>query len=385
MRALPTILLTTLMGFSAALAAQTRDENWKRCAGGEPDLGIGGCTLVIQSGQETDNNLVIAFTNRGNYYRDKGEDDRAIQDYDQAIKLNPNNSDSFLGRGNVYFHKKEYDRAIQEYDQAIKLNSNSVFAFNARGQAYAGKGDYDQALQDYDQAIKLDPGYSAAFNNRGNAYSNLGKYDLALKDFDQLLKLVPDSAFGFNNRGNAYLRMGQYQRSIPEFNQAIKLKPNYLNAFRGRAAAYFYLGQFDEAEPDFATALKSTPTDGYSALWLYVTQSRAGKNARATLEQDAGQIDRTAWPGPLVDFFLGKTTSAAVLALAADPSPHEDKSHHCEAYFYLAEDALKQGRRSEAKRLLQQSIDTNAIWELQYAASKEQLKRLRPAQAAQAH
>ena len=113
------ILLMTLLGASATLAGQTRDENWKRCLDSNPDLSIGGCTALIQAGQENDSNLAKAFRNRGIAYDDKGEYDRAIQDYDQSIRINPNFADAYSSRGSAYDDKGDYDRALQDYAQAL--------------------------------------------------------------------------------------------------------------------------------------------------------------------------------------------------------------------------------------------------------------------------
>jgi hypothetical protein len=109
-------------------AAQDRDPQWNRCvlydehgklrAGASPDLAIGACTAIIQSSQETANGLAAAFLNRGRGYAGKRDYDRAIQDYDQAIRLDPNNAAAFSSRGNAYNHKHEYDRAIQDPPRA---------------------------------------------------------------------------------------------------------------------------------------------------------------------------------------------------------------------------------------------------------------------------
>ena len=113
MRVLSIFVLTALLGASAILTSQTRDDNWNRCKDRDPDLSIGGCTALIQAGQENDSNLAIVFYNRGNAYEAKGAYDQAIQDYDQAIKLNPSYAIAFNNRGNAYEAKGAYDQAIR--------------------------------------------------------------------------------------------------------------------------------------------------------------------------------------------------------------------------------------------------------------------------------
>jgi tetratricopeptide (TPR) repeat protein len=149
-------VLTHIAGFGGAATAQTLDR--QRCsAAPDLDLIISGCTAVIQSGHETPQNLATAFNNRGVAYASKRQLDRAIQDLDQAIRINPSDALAFGNRGNYYAVKRQYDRAIQDYDQAIRINPNFAKAFYNRGRAYAYKRQYDRAIQDYDQAIRINP------------------------------------------------------------------------------------------------------------------------------------------------------------------------------------------------------------------------------------
>ncbi len=131
---------------------------------------------------------------------------------------------AFHNRGIEYHKKGLYDRAIAEYNQAIKLNPDYTRAFNNRGRAYAKKGLYDRAIADFDAAIKLKPDYTSTFNSRGRAYVKKGLYDRAIADFDAVIKLKPDYAFAFTNRGRAYAKKGLYDRAEADFNRARELK-----------------------------------------------------------------------------------------------------------------------------------------------------------------
>ena len=151
-----------------------------RCTFGDnPDERVGACTAIIQSGSESQENRVMALHTRGGLYANKGDIDRAIQDYDEGLRLNPNYVNLYHSRGNAYRAKGDNDRAIRDYDEAIRLGSTMAvipdlaaalaFVFNDRGKAYNIKGDNSRAIQDYDEAIKLYPSSAAAFYNRGIA------------------------------------------------------------------------------------------------------------------------------------------------------------------------------------------------------------------------
>jgi tetratricopeptide (TPR) repeat protein len=120
----------------------TFSQNFDWCGGKSgvtPEKQIAGCTGLIQSGRGNQKGLSEAFYNRGNGYAAKDDFDHAIQDFDQAIKLNPNDAAAFNNRGLSYAHKRQYDRAIEDYDQAIKLDPNYAVALSNRANSMAKK------------------------------------------------------------------------------------------------------------------------------------------------------------------------------------------------------------------------------------------------------
>ena len=113
------ILILLLLGSQAAAQDPKKDSylgNIELCNGSDRtshEPRINGCTALIDSGQGTTASLAIAHNNRGNGYAVKGDYDRAIQDFDQSIKLDPTYARPFNNRGVAYLRKGEYDLALK--------------------------------------------------------------------------------------------------------------------------------------------------------------------------------------------------------------------------------------------------------------------------------
>jgi lipoprotein NlpI len=109
------------------VAAQNHDENWIRCTDGySPEITIDACTKVIQSVQEPTEDLFAAFNSRGNAYTDKGQYERAIQDYNEALKLNPGYVIAYHNRGIARFALGQFADAGTDFDQKLTLDAKSA-------------------------------------------------------------------------------------------------------------------------------------------------------------------------------------------------------------------------------------------------------------------
>jgi len=137
-----------------------------------------------------------AYNNRGFAWRGKGEYDKAIADYTEAIKLDPGYALAYGNRGFAWNEKGEYDKAIVDYTEAIKLDPGYAAAYNNRGFAWGKKGEYDKAIADYTEAIKLDPGFTAAYTNRGMAHEEIGNIEAARTDYKRALSLPANYSNG---------------------------------------------------------------------------------------------------------------------------------------------------------------------------------------------
>jgi lipoprotein NlpI len=251
-----------------------------------PDLALQSCTRAIASRRLSMQDLAYAFNVRGIIYGNRGDADRAIQDYNQAIRLKPDFAEAFFNRGLIYSDRGDNDRAIQDYDQAIRLKPSNPDAFYSRGLIYSNRGDYDRAIQDYNQAIRLKPNNPDAFVSRGNAYDNKGEPDHAIQDYNQAIRRKPNDPGAFVNRGLTYSNRGDYDRAIQDYNQAIQLKPDDEGAFHNRGVAYSDKGEYDRAIQDYDRAIQLKPTDALAFDNRGLTYFLKGEHGRAIQDYD---------------------------------------------------------------------------------------------------
>jgi hypothetical protein len=109
-------------------ALEARAGDWDACKNDNPDVSIFGCTAIIDAGTDSTRNLAIAHYNRGRAYRDKGEFDRAIADYDKSLALNPRDADVYGNRGVAYEQQGNEQKAAADYRKALTLRPGDRIA-----------------------------------------------------------------------------------------------------------------------------------------------------------------------------------------------------------------------------------------------------------------
>src|SRR6266545_490980 len=200
-------ILVGLMFAGASAFAQTPQERaW--CEGEDAvtvDQRLDGCSAVIKAARDKGDKLAEAFNNRAIAHHIKGEHDRAIADYDQAIKLKPS-AEAYFNRGNAHLGKSHYDHAIDDYNQAIKLKADFAAAFDNRCWARAVVGILKPALADCNEALRLVPNNAVTLDSRGFIFLKMSNFDAAVSDYDAALRTDPKLAFALYGRGLARVR-----------------------------------------------------------------------------------------------------------------------------------------------------------------------------------
>jgi tetratricopeptide (TPR) repeat protein len=198
---------------------------------------------------ELDPNNAEAYKKRGSAYKEAHDLDvasndaaadrwlkddyyvRAIADYTEAIRLNPNDSEAYVLRGLLYEIPAVYDRAIADYaiadyTEAIRVGPNNVEAYKRRGIVYHFfKYDDAHAIADFSEAIRLDPNDAWTYTARASAYRDKRDYDQAIADYSEAIRLDPNYAYAFSDLGVTYYWKEDYDRAIADCNEAIRLNP----------------------------------------------------------------------------------------------------------------------------------------------------------------
>ena len=121
---------------------------------------------------------------------------------------------------------EEIERAIEEYDEAIRLNPNDAIAYKNRGTAYRNLGQFERAIEDYAEAIRLNPNDAIAYYSRGTDYCNLGQFERGIKDYTEAIHLNPDDVDAYYNRGLAYKLQDKKAEAVADFEKFIDLIDN---------------------------------------------------------------------------------------------------------------------------------------------------------------
>jgi tetratricopeptide (TPR) repeat protein len=141
----------------------------------------------------------------------------------QTGYFNNQEARSYFYRGNARYQQGDNQGAIENYNQALQLDPNMADAYLSRAVCRCNLGELRAAIEDFNQAIHLAPNKANAYISRGNARYDLGELREAIADFNQAIHLAPNDAFTYIHRGNTRCKLGELREAIADFNQAIHL------------------------------------------------------------------------------------------------------------------------------------------------------------------
>jgi tetratricopeptide (TPR) repeat protein len=275
------ILILTLLAaalWSAPSLAQSRAQLGPLCTTDTTpaDQQIDACNKIIALKVFSDEKLATIHFWRAVGWNKKGNYTQVIADAGEAIRLHPSVA-AYNLRGSAYYDKGKDDIAISDFNDALRIGPPSGIIFHNRGNAWRSKGEYAKAIADYDQSIKLGPPSAFSWQNRGISKRALGDLDGALADINEAIRLDPTLPQPLTSRAVIWRAKGDLDRAIADTTEAIRLAKAkapvnimtppgsvLISAYSHRALAYEAKGDFDRARQDYAAALEGKASDAGS-------------------------------------------------------------------------------------------------------------------------
>jgi tetratricopeptide (TPR) repeat protein len=150
--------------------------------------------------------------------------------WSRVVQYEPWNTEAYNNRASYYYDQSEYEKALADYDSALRVQPSlgqsharkrrSAY-FNDRAITYVRLGRYAEALADEGQAIELRPTQASYYFNRGNIHFLTGRYPEARDDLDRAIAAspVPDPAY-FRKRGQIYRRLGMEDEALQDMERS---------------------------------------------------------------------------------------------------------------------------------------------------------------------
>jgi tetratricopeptide (TPR) repeat protein len=308
------LVAAVALSLSALPAAAISAKDTQDCEQmSNPGLKVSACTRILQSGKLPADVEAAAYHHRGVGFLLQSNFDRAVVEFNAALRVDPTYKRSYNSRGNAWKGKGDLDNAIADYDEAIRLDPSFAFPYNGRAGAWHAKGEFDKAIADYNQVIRLDPGLAAPYNNRALAWRDKGELERALADADEGLRRDPKNPAIYANRGEIWRLKGDLDRALGDQDQAIRLDPRSPLPFLARGDTLRYRGAFDRALADYDQALRVSPDYIPALVGRGLVFEKRGNVARARTEYERALASRSQFRGDVA----GSSLETARARLAA--------------------------------------------------------------------
>jgi tetratricopeptide (TPR) repeat protein len=214
-------------------------------------LAIATVPVGVVKAQQTAELLNSALRSREN-----GDYVSAEQDFQQAVRIDPENASLWNYLCSTRLLASNYKTAIDACNEALKLSTKYVVALGNRADAWTYLGEYDKAMNDINRAIALNPSYLFGYQLRGwlNIYKNDGDRIQSAKDFQRVLRTSPDNSSVMTGLGIVQMDLKDAFGAIRWFDKAIAISPKYAYAYRSRGIAREMMGDMTGACSDWRQA-----------------------------------------------------------------------------------------------------------------------------------
>jgi tetratricopeptide (TPR) repeat protein len=212
---------------------------------------------------------------------------KSFEALDKARRLNPLNTDHYANLGRLFRNwadvaatpeerEQKLEQAHNYYVQATKLSPHNAQLFNEWATVYLARGDNAGGLEKINESLALDPGYAATYLLLGNYYATQGSLEEAATAYRKAIDLDPENAEAYSTLGYLYFQQGNITDALTYNEEAVKLDPGLARAHSTLGLIYYRLGRLDDAVAENLMVLQTFPNDFISHRNLALLYQQLG-------------------------------------------------------------------------------------------------------------
>ncbi|MFA6214951.1 MAG: tetratricopeptide repeat protein [Patescibacteria group bacterium] len=221
--------------------------------------------------------------------------------WQKTLLVRPDYGRVYNNLGFSYYLKKDYQKALANFLQAEKLEPNLPLIYHNLGNTYDELGQSQEAIGSYLEAIKIDKentfyNYAETYNNLGTVYQKIGEYQKAEESYQKAITADESYFRADSNLGFISLLAKDYSQAKEFFEKALAINSNFAPAWHGLAVTDFNLGQTQEAVDSYLKSIELGPDiiDNYSHLASIYMQNGQTQKAVEILEKGAANNPQNA-------------------------------------------------------------------------------------------
>jgi len=188
------------------------------------------------------------------------------------------------------------DKAIPQYEEAVKANPKNTYAHMGLGEAYRMKGKLNEAIEQFREVLQLDATFAPALIALSRAYRDMRRLDLSLEYCEQAAEINPSAVDVRFELAAIRFSQRKFDEAIAEYTRVLKERPNDFRARLGIAQALFESGERQTAISQLTELLTQSPQLAPARAALIAFYKRLGEidKAQAELERLVGAAGQEA-------------------------------------------------------------------------------------------
>ncbi|MCC3573324.1 MAG: tetratricopeptide repeat protein [Microcoleus sp. PH2017_40_RAT_O_B] len=189
------------------------------------------------------------------YLEGDEQDRKKVRDSYSIVNASFSHAKPHYSLGKVFAKKGEWDKAISSYRQALDLTSDSAEIYQSLGDALVKKSELDEAVIIYQKAIEIQPSLWEVHHNLGDVLQVQGRLDEAVAAYRRAIAFNPDFSWSHNNLGDVLIKQEMWEEAAQAYKSAIGLNPGFHWSHYNLADALVQLERWEEAIATYRCAI----------------------------------------------------------------------------------------------------------------------------------